>query len=178
MILLFPPVIKSVFRQCRVLTMYEVQTWQLQRSWKPPDHRPVFEVLLLLYRTSVRKRDGSCLSQGFSYLRPDSRHAFETVSWCLLTNAFSYAAHGSIKGRALVKGVEFILLNDTELVFYKGYVHRLASLIFSKHTTKHDELNLFLSVSTKSRYYGWGKRSKFFSIFEEMHPWFVKPTGE
>lgn len=111
MILLFPLVMMSVLRQCRVLTVYDMQTWQLQRSRKPPDHGSVFEVLPLIYLTIVRKCDGSCLSQEFSYLRPNSRHAFETVSWCLLTNAFSYAAHGSVNGRALVKGVEFILLN-------------------------------------------------------------------
>lgn len=149
--------------------------WRLERSGKPPDHRSVFEVLLLIYWTKVRRHDCSCLSQGFNYLRTDSRCTCETAFWCLMTNAFSYTAHSSINGKVLVNGVELILFNMIQN-FVKGFLLQklcaqtgfLDYNIFSNHiiTIYHDELNLFMSGSKKKKkkYYP-GKKSQVFLHF-------------
>lgn len=98
-----------------------------------------------------------------------------------MTNAFSYTAHSSINGMVLVKGVELILFNMAQnfvkSFFFLQKLHAQNGFfdckIFSKHiiTVYHGELNLFLSVSLKKKKNTTlVKNSKFFSVFEEMHP--------
>lgn len=156
MILLLPLVIMPILEVMSFVYMWcvDLDSWRGLGSLLI--FRSVFEVLLLIYWTKVRKHDRFCLSQGFNYLRPDSSCTCETAFWSLMTNAFSYTAHSTINGRVLVRGVELILINMMQNFVKSFLLQKLCAQtgfldykICSKHiiTIYHDELNFFLSVS-------------------------------